>query len=101
MCEAALQHSHEPEIQIADELAYRCVLRIDELAAKLAVLTVEQTIADRPDAAARSIPRVEHRHLYSSIHELAGGTHSGESGPGDDDLLQAHDLEEEQRECHV
>jgi hypothetical protein len=101
MGEASLQDAHETETQIADELAYRPVIRVDELSAKLTVLTVAKAVTDRPDTPAGSISCVDQRDLYSGIRELTGSTQPGESGSGDDDLLQAHDLDQEQRECHV
>ena len=85
VAEAIAQDPGERQSQLAGQLADLLLRLVDHVAAGFGVLAVGEAVADRPDAAAHAVARLDDGHGRAHGREVVGGGQPREAGAGDED----------------
>jgi len=85
------QHAHAALAELLGETVHGRVLRVDELAAELALPSVGKAVAHRPEAPARACTRLDERDAGTGLLELARCGQPRQPGTCHDDSCCAHD----------
>ena len=100
MREPAAEHSHEPESERIAEPHRFLVIGFDELAAEFRVLGGRK-VADRPDASAGTVARVEQRDGRAGAGQFVSRGQTRKSRSRNYDTHAAHEPSPQQPRCHV
>jgi hypothetical protein len=87
--EPTAQNLHQPEAELAGELADCRLLLIDEIRARFSVLAVEKSVASGPDASADPVSSLDDPHRGASLVEVVAGGEPGQTSAGDQDRAAA------------
>jgi hypothetical protein len=98
--EPCTQHSNERESELITQRDDRLVLRLDEFASKLSVLTGSEG-AYCPYTSSGIVTGIDDCDDRASSCEYARRRQPRESGTGNQDANTTHERAEEQRQCHV